>query len=225
LSVNEVQALLVAVNLNKFRNIFLENEVDGETLCECQSTDDLQELGITFMPKCRMFLNKLDEYKANGGVPVRDISLASSSSDSGEPPLKMNPVCRLSSIVVSGAVGNFAVHINGTYDPTSDLEGGFAVYKMRSQDVYMEYNATRGHWHVKSGKYRGSTNAWLYVASECMVPHAITNTPHIWLGDRFTAQMSVKFEAVYDPVMIAGCEGSMASQVNGIYDPTEEQCG
>lgn len=50
LTIDEVQSLLESSNLNKFKSAFLENEVDGETLCECFTPEDLKDLGITVGP-------------------------------------------------------------------------------------------------------------------------------------------------------------------------------
>ena len=47
LTIDEVQSLLESTNMNKFKTAFLENEVDGETLCECFTPEDLKDLGIT----------------------------------------------------------------------------------------------------------------------------------------------------------------------------------
>ena len=73
LTINEVQKLLEITKLTKFKNQFLENEVDGDTLCACLSPEDIKELGVTFLPKCRLFLNRLRSYEEDGGVPFTHI--------------------------------------------------------------------------------------------------------------------------------------------------------
>jgi hypothetical protein len=229
--------------------MFLENEVDGDTLAECESPDDLNELGITFMPKCRAFFNKLQEYKARGGVSERDVTRTTCSTDKSdtcpgssnaggervdakegvqECPVILSAASRFNSIVVSGIKGDLAPFINGVYDPTDSTQSGFTVYRLKGQEVYLEYNEMRRHWHVKPGKHLDTTHAWMYVPSPCVVPHsAITSSAHVWNHDTntFSVQDSVRFAPFCPPVMIAGCTGIVANQVNGVFDPTEEQCG
>eukprot|EP00603_Paraphysomonas_imperforata_P000543 CAMPEP_0114414662 /NCGR_PEP_ID=MMETSP0103-20121206/1504_1 /TAXON_ID=37642 ORGANISM="Paraphysomonas imperforata, Strain PA2" /NCGR_SAMPLE_ID=MMETSP0103 /ASSEMBLY_ACC=CAM_ASM_000201 /LENGTH=553 /DNA_ID=CAMNT_0001582811 /DNA_START=331 /DNA_END=1992 /DNA_ORIENTATION=+ len=223
LTIAEVQSLLSSCNLNKFKEAFLENEVDGETLHECISAEELKDLGITLMPKCRTFLNKIEDFKSNGGVPVKDIAPFNEEKASHTSPRRMN------AIRVSGVTGELAQHINGVFKPTSSIEGGCTVFKNTCRSVYLEYNSLRRHWQIKSVKCRGTSQAWLYVVSDELVPHAAMASAcaMVWtgVGEDFETQMMVKFEPVYLPVMIVGCSGGMAGQVNGTYDPTEEMCG
>ena len=54
----EVQHLLESLNLNKYIDVFKQNEVDGRTLQNCRSEDDVKELGITMTAKARVPLEK-----------------------------------------------------------------------------------------------------------------------------------------------------------------------
>ena len=201
------------------------------------------------MPKCRAFFNKLDEYKTSGGVPLGDIILSntlcnsssSSSSSSGDgsgsssgnsesKQSALETLLTLSRVAISGATGPCAHHINGVYEPTPDSTDGFTSYKMQSQDVYLEYNSTRGHWQVKPLAHRGTTHAWMYISSGCVPPDSLSvNTSvhaHVWDGEKFVTQMAVHFSRPNDDaVLIAGCTGRVANQVNGTFEPTEETCG
>jgi len=44
----EVERLLERLNLSNYRAIFKQNEVDGLTLYNCHSTEDVKELGIKY---------------------------------------------------------------------------------------------------------------------------------------------------------------------------------
>ena len=105
------------------------------------------------------------------------------------------------------------------------IESGFVVYKMRSQDVYLEYNDEKYQWQVKSGEFRGSSCAWMYVSSVCVAPHQVTNVARVWNGQEFKSQVGVEFGLHYDNVLIAGCSGTVAQQVNGVFEPTSEKFG
>lgn len=86
------------------------------------------------------------------------------------------------------------------------------------------------HWQVKPREHRGSTHAWLYVPSECIAPDLLTlelGSTQVWDGDevKFATQMDVKIQRACAAVLIAGCVGSVAGQVNGVFEPSEEVCG
>ena len=48
----EVQHLLESLNLNKCIEVFKQNEVDGRTLQNCRSEDDVKQLGIVLSTSC-----------------------------------------------------------------------------------------------------------------------------------------------------------------------------
>jgi hypothetical protein len=74
-----------------------------------------------------------------------------------------HPSC-LTSLLISGCTGDRMHDINGIFDPTGENQDGFVRYKKRAgQNVYLEYNATRGHWHCKKGESRGTVNACKFI--------------------------------------------------------------
>jgi len=69
LSIKEVSILLENLYFTRFQQIFLENEVDGETLHSCDNINDIVSLGIPILPKAKVFLSKIHTYK-HTGVPL-----------------------------------------------------------------------------------------------------------------------------------------------------------
>ena len=64
-----VQHLLESLNLNKYIDIFKQNEVDGRTLQNCHSEEDVKQLGITMTAKARVLLNEIEKLRSLG-LPV-----------------------------------------------------------------------------------------------------------------------------------------------------------
>ena len=62
----EVHHLLESLNLNKYIEVFKQNEVDGRTLQNCRSEDDVKQLGITITAKARVLLNEIEKRRASG---------------------------------------------------------------------------------------------------------------------------------------------------------------
>ena len=62
----EVHHLLESLNLNKYIEVFKQNEVDGRTLQNCRSEDDVKQLGITITAKARVLLNEIEKRRALG---------------------------------------------------------------------------------------------------------------------------------------------------------------
>ena len=62
----EVQHLLESLNLNKYIEVFKQNEVDGRTLQNCRSEDDVKQLGITMTAKARVLLNEIEKRRGVG---------------------------------------------------------------------------------------------------------------------------------------------------------------
>jgi len=70
LTESEVQHLLESLNLNKYIEVFKQNEVDGRTLQNCRSKDDLKELGITMTAKARVLFNEIEKLRSLG-LPLK----------------------------------------------------------------------------------------------------------------------------------------------------------
>ena len=64
LSVDDVIHLLESLNLSNFIYNFEDNWIDGPSLMNCKSVDDVEELGITLTAKARILFNKIIELKS-----------------------------------------------------------------------------------------------------------------------------------------------------------------
>ena len=63
-SVYDVIHLLESLNLRKYCTIFQENVIDGPTLMNCKSENDVIELGITFTAKARILFKEIVKFKS-----------------------------------------------------------------------------------------------------------------------------------------------------------------
>ena len=64
LSVDDLIHLLKSLNLSNYCTVFQDNMIDGPTLMNCKSEDDVKELGIDIVAKARLLLNKIIELKS-----------------------------------------------------------------------------------------------------------------------------------------------------------------
>ena len=62
----EVQHLLESLNLNNYIDVFKQKEVDGRTLQNCRSEEDVKELGISMTAKARVLLNEIVKRRSLG---------------------------------------------------------------------------------------------------------------------------------------------------------------
>jgi hypothetical protein len=73
LSVDDVIHLLESLNLSNYCNNFKDNRIDGPTLMNCKSEDDVKELGIALTAKARILYEEIVQFKSNG-VPLTLLS-------------------------------------------------------------------------------------------------------------------------------------------------------
>ena len=73
LSVDDVIHLLESLNLSNFCNNFEDNRIDGPTLMNCKSEDDVKELGIALTAKARILYEEIVKFKSTG-VPLTLLS-------------------------------------------------------------------------------------------------------------------------------------------------------
>ena len=73
LSVDDVTHLLKSLNLRCYCAVFRENEIDGPTLINCKSVDDVKELGIDLTAKARILYEEIVKFKSTG-VPLTLLS-------------------------------------------------------------------------------------------------------------------------------------------------------
>ena len=73
LSVHEVGIVLEALKLGKYKEALIKNEIDGKCLVECNTVEDVVNMGISIVVKARVFLNEVMIWKING-VPMEYFS-------------------------------------------------------------------------------------------------------------------------------------------------------
>ena len=61
---DDVIYLLESLDLSNYCAIFQENAIDGPTLMNCFSVDDVKELGIDIVAKARIIYEKIVEFKS-----------------------------------------------------------------------------------------------------------------------------------------------------------------
>ena len=74
LSVHEVGIVLEALKLGNYKETLINNEIDGKCLVECNTVEDVVNMGITIFVKARVFLNEVMIWKING-VPMEYFSV------------------------------------------------------------------------------------------------------------------------------------------------------
>jgi hypothetical protein len=62
--VDDVIHLLESLNLRKYCAVFQENAIDGPTLMNCNSVDDVKELGINIVAKARILFEEIVQFKS-----------------------------------------------------------------------------------------------------------------------------------------------------------------
>ena len=73
LSVDDVIHLLELLKLSNFCYNFEDNRIDGLTLMNCKSVDDVKELGIALTAKARILYEEIIKFKSTG-VPLTLLS-------------------------------------------------------------------------------------------------------------------------------------------------------
>ena len=74
LTIGEVGIVLEALKLGKYKETLISNEIDGKCLVECNTVEDVKEMGISIVVKARVFLNEVMIWKING-VPMEYFSV------------------------------------------------------------------------------------------------------------------------------------------------------
>ena len=94
---------------------------------------------------------------------------------------------------IRGAYGPSATSINGIYEPTSEICGGWPVYRKQGDpDKWLEYIVATNEWYVKPTADRGRAEGWMCLASDPPArPELSKGTCEVWDGDRWTIQTTV----------------------------------
>ncbi len=79
LSVHEVGIVLEALKLGKYKEALLSNEIDGKCLLECNTVDEVIEMGISLSVKAKYFLKEIKKWqqlmKADDRTEMDDINI------------------------------------------------------------------------------------------------------------------------------------------------------
>ena len=70
--------VLEVLELDKYKEALLSNEINGKCLMECSTVDDVKEMGISLSVKAKYFLKEIKEMqqlmKADDGTEMDDIN-------------------------------------------------------------------------------------------------------------------------------------------------------
>jgi hypothetical protein len=94
-------------------------------------------------------------------------------------------------VFISGATGPWAAGINGPYDRTGEISGGYAVYSKRGDpSTCIEHRA--GKWEVKDVSGKGKAGCKAYVAGGCALEDCTSRVWKVGNGKGWDNQPSVK---------------------------------
>jgi hypothetical protein len=101
---------------------------------------------------------------------------------------------RASPVRIQGATGPSGPSINGIYEPTDEICGGWPVYKKREDtEKWLEYIVATNEWYVKPTSDKGKAEGWMCIASEPPSrPELSKGTTDVWDGERWTTQTTVE---------------------------------
>ena len=101
---------------------------------------------------------------------------------------------RASPVRIQGATGPSGPSINGIYEPTDEICGGWPVYKKRDDtEKWLEYIVATNEWYVKPTSDKGKAEGWMCIASEPPSrPELSKGTTDVWDGERWTTQTTVE---------------------------------
>jgi hypothetical protein len=229
LTIEEVSCLLTNLKLSKFVEIFLENDIDGLSLSQCQTEDDLTEAGISIKVKARFFFEKIQIYQSIG-VPLADL----------QPPRDVHPEDQLStdegdiSIWITGMPGIYEF-MNGMYYPTDEIFMGRRRYFKLQHDCWIEYNSDCRQWHIKPKDKKATANAWAYLPSSPDTRYPYDNSPspsssgsswYLFDGSVFNKNDDVycfpHYSIYFAGIPIDNSIPSLPSTLNGFYEPVPQ---
>jgi hypothetical protein len=137
------------------------------------------------------------------------------------------PLC---SLHIRGATGVTSSAVNGIFDPTDELSCGQPVYVKRgvSSGCIHFWSAT-GIWIVTNTESKGKKNgegcAFLTHSGRLEAASSMSNW-EVYDGKAIVTQPDVRVHVESAPLHIRGAAGVNSSDVNGIFDPTDElSCG
>jgi hypothetical protein len=63
LTIGEVGRLLESIEFDEYKVVFAKNKIDGKCLMECNTVDDVKEMGISITVKASLLLNEIRKWK------------------------------------------------------------------------------------------------------------------------------------------------------------------
>jgi hypothetical protein len=105
---------------------------------------------------------------------------------------------RATPVRISGASGPSGPSINGVYEPTDEICGGWPVYRKKDDnEKWLEYIVATNEWYVKPTADKGKAEGWMCIASDPPTrPELSSGTCDVWDGERWTTQNSVEIALV-----------------------------
>jgi hypothetical protein len=153
---------------------------------------------------------------------------ASSGGGAGRPASRSQstpPVSSSASLFsVSGATGPLADDINGLYDCTREMSGGYPVYVKRGGVICIEHVSFGGNreWQVKTVSAKGQSKCFAAVSGGCALDDCIGREWEVGDGEGknvFLKQRSVTLATEVEGFRLSGATGVLAC-LNGIWEPT-----
>lgn len=94
---------------------------------------------------------------------------------------------------IRGATGPSASSINGIYEVTNEINGGWPVYRKRGDpDKWLEFIVATSEWYVKPTTDRGRPEGWMCIPSDPPTrPELCIGTCEVWDGEKWVIQESV----------------------------------
>lgn len=105
---------------------------------------------------------------------------------------------RATPVRITGAMGPSGQSINGIYEPTDEICGGWPVYhKKDDNEKWLEYIVATNEWYVKPTADKGKAEGWMCIASDPPTrPELSKGTCDVWDGEKWTTQNTVEITAL-----------------------------
>lgn len=89
--------------------------------------------------------------------------------------------------------GPSASSINGIYEVTNEINGGWPVYRKRGDpDKWLEFIVATSEWYVKPTTDRGRPEGWMCIPSDPPTrPELCIGTCEVWDGEKWVIQETV----------------------------------
>jgi hypothetical protein len=105
---------------------------------------------------------------------------------------------RATPVRITGATGPSGPSINGIYEPTDEICGGWPVYRKKDDpEKWLEYIVASNEWYVKPTADKGKPEGWMCISSDPPTrPELTKGTCDVWDGERWTSQNTVVITAL-----------------------------